>query len=37
MGSGARDWVEALDGYEAFAVTAAGVTWQTTGFGRYLG
>jgi thiamine biosynthesis lipoprotein len=37
MGSGARDWVEELDGYEAFAVTAAGVTWQTSGFGAYLG
>jgi thiamine biosynthesis lipoprotein len=37
MGTGARDWVEELDGYEAFAVTAAGATWQTRGFGRYLG
>jgi len=37
MGSAARDWVEGLDGYEAFGITAAGVTWQTSGFGRYLG
>ena len=37
MGPGARDWVESLDGYEAFAITAAGPTWQTSGFGGYLG
>jgi FAD:protein FMN transferase len=37
MGPAARDWVESLDGYEAFAVTAAGGTWQTSGFGPYLG
>ena len=37
MGPAARDWVESLDGYEAFAVTAAGATWQTSGFGAYLG
>ena len=37
MGSAARDWVESLDGYEALAITAAGVTWQTSGFGSYLG
>ena len=37
MGAAARDWVEGLDGYEAFAITAAGATWQTSGFGRYLG
>ena len=37
MGSAARDWVESLDGYEAFAITAAGATWQTSGFGVYLG
>ena len=36
MGPAARDWVEALDGYEAFAITAAGTTWHTSGFGRYL-
>jgi FAD:protein FMN transferase len=37
MGPAARDWVEGLDGYEAFAVTADGGTWQTAGFGIYLG
>ena len=37
MGSVARDWVESLDGYEAFAITAVGATWQTSGFGAYLG
>ena len=36
MGHAGRDWVEGLDGYEAFAITAAGTTWQTSGFGRYL-
>ena len=36
MGAASRDWVEGLDGYEAFAITAAGATWQTSGFGRYL-
>lgn len=30
----ARDWIEALDGLEAFAVTASGDTWHTTGFPR---
>ena len=37
MGSAARDWVESLDGYEAFAITTAGATWQTSGLGAYLG
>jgi len=37
MGGAARDWAEGLDGFEAFAITAAGATWQTSGFGRYLG
>ena len=37
MGSGARDWLEGLDGFEAFAITAAGATWQTSGFARYAG
>ncbi len=33
MGPGlARDWTESLDGYEAYAITEAGDTWQTTGF-----
>jgi FAD:protein FMN transferase len=36
MGPGARDWVESLDGYEAFAVTSACETWQTSGFRAYL-
>jgi thiamine biosynthesis lipoprotein len=37
MGSAARDWVESLDGYQAFAVTATGATWQTSGFSAYSG
>jgi FAD:protein FMN transferase len=37
MGRAARDWVESLDGYEAFAVTPAGEVWQTSGFRAYLG
>ncbi len=36
MGPAARDWAEGLDGYEAFAITPAGATWQTSGFGAYL-
>jgi thiamine biosynthesis lipoprotein len=36
MGSAARDWVESLDGYEAFAITARGADWQTSGFRAYL-
>jgi thiamine biosynthesis lipoprotein len=28
----ARDWVESLDGYDAYAITAAGETWHTTDF-----
>jgi thiamine biosynthesis lipoprotein len=28
----ARDWTESLDGYAAYAITAAGGTWQTSGF-----
>jgi thiamine biosynthesis lipoprotein len=35
MGPAARDWVEHLDGYEAFAVTPDGTRWQTTGFAAY--
>ena len=35
MGPAARDWVESLDGYEAFAITPRGETWQTSGFGIY--
>ena len=37
MGPAARDWVESLNGYEAFAITAAGATWPTSGFRSYLG
>src|ERR1700722_17896852 len=28
----ARDWTESLDGYEAYAITGTGETWQTRGF-----
>ena len=28
----ARDWAESLDGYEAYAITETGGTWQTSGF-----
>jgi FAD:protein FMN transferase len=28
----ARTWTESLDGYEAFAITADGETWHTSGF-----
>jgi len=32
MGSGlAREWAESLDGYEAYAITETGETWQTSG------
>ncbi|MET9886140.1 FAD:protein FMN transferase [Streptomyces sp. NPDC006430] len=34
-GSGARDWLEGLDGYEALAVLPDGRRWQTSGFARY--
>ena len=36
MGPAARDWMESLDGYEAFAVIAGGQVWQTSGFRAYL-
>ena len=36
MGPAARDWMETVDGYEAFAITPAGAAWQTSGFGVYL-
>jgi FAD:protein FMN transferase len=36
MGPAARDWVESLDGYEAFAVTPGGQVWQTSGFRAHL-
>ena len=31
----AREWAESLDGYDAFAVTGTGQTWQTSGFGAW--
>ncbi|TWG07059.1 thiamine biosynthesis lipoprotein [Streptomyces brevispora] len=34
-GSGARNWIEALDGYEALAVLPDGKEWRTSGFSRY--
>jgi FAD:protein FMN transferase len=37
MGSArARDWTESLEGYEAYAITDMGETWQTPGFGRHI-
>ena len=36
MGPIARDWVESLDGYEAFAVTPGGQVWQTSGLRAHL-
>ena len=35
MGAAARDWLETLEGYEAFAITPAGSAWQTPGFPAY--
>ena len=35
MGNAARSWVERLDGFEAFAVTADARAWWTSGFARY--
>jgi FAD:protein FMN transferase len=32
----AREWTESLEGYEAFAITDDGATWQTGGFSRYV-
>ncbi|MEU8964988.1 FAD:protein FMN transferase [Streptomyces sp. NPDC048491] len=34
-GHGAREWLEALDGYEGFAVLPDGRQWRTSGFDRY--
>jgi FAD:protein FMN transferase len=31
-----RDWIESLDGYEAYAITAAGGSWQTAGFAAHI-
>ncbi|WP_406279242.1 FAD:protein FMN transferase [Streptomyces sp. NBC_00191] len=35
MGTEARDWLEALPGAEAYAVTAGGTNWSTNGWRRY--
>jgi thiamine biosynthesis lipoprotein len=32
----ARDWTESLPGYEAYAITEDGDTWQTTGFAPHI-
>ena len=32
----ARDWTESLRGYEAYAITDNGDTWQTTGFAPHI-
>ena len=32
----ARDWLASLDGYHAYAITEAGETWQTAGFGAFI-
>lgn len=32
----ARDWAQSLDGYEAYAITQTGETWQTDGFAAYV-
>jgi thiamine biosynthesis lipoprotein len=32
----ARDWLESLDGYQAYAITEAGGTWQTGGFAAFI-
>lgn len=34
-GHGARDWLESLPGYEAFALLPDGRRWRTSGFSRY--
>jgi FAD:protein FMN transferase len=31
-----RDWIESLDGYDAYAITEAGETWQTRGFAAHI-
>lgn len=35
-GNGSHAWLEALDGYEAFAVLPDGRTWHTTGFAAHV-
>src|ERR1700727_1758399 len=32
----ARDWTESLPGYQAYAITEAGETWQTAGFAPHI-
>ena len=32
----ARDWTESLPGYEAYAITTGGDTWQTAGFAPHI-
>jgi thiamine biosynthesis lipoprotein len=32
----ARDWMESLDGYDAYAITTEGQIWHTAGFAAYL-
>ena len=32
----ARDWAESLHGYEAYAITETGQTWQTAGFAAFI-
>jgi FAD:protein FMN transferase len=32
----ARDWLASLDGVQAYAITAAGETWQTAGFAAFI-
>jgi FAD:protein FMN transferase len=32
----ARDWTESLDGYAAYAITAGGSIWQTSGFAAFI-
>ncbi|MGW6491862.1 FAD:protein FMN transferase [Streptomyces sp. NPDC055056] len=34
-GEGAQEWLESMDGYEAFAVLPDGRSWQTSGFSRH--
>jgi FAD:protein FMN transferase len=34
--SRARDWTESLDGYEAYAITPTGETWQTPAFAPHI-
>jgi FAD:protein FMN transferase len=31
-----RDWIESVDGYQAYAITETGETWQTSGFAAHI-